>query len=449
MGGDLDSMNLENGNPVLHIPLIDFPQRGRLSFSYSLYHNGKNVSLQRLCLPPDLNNSSGYSVKLVSDQYMGVTSRTYQITPTSQITLYYAAAADGTQHLLEPANGAYESIDATGINGNPTTFQLIDRSGIRYWNVGTGPSVPTGTKLIEDVNGNYISFNTNTNTYEDSVGRTLPAAETPAGTGGCPSGTLPNTSATVMNFPVYTGTAGANGTTAPYLLCYAKVSVAIAEGTHGSADPFAFTATVLQSVVLPNGKYWQFEYNDLDDAGDSYGSLSRIVLPIGGSISYTYTTCSGGQFGLASRCVASRTISDGTHSHQWTYSYGAGTTTVYDPDGNYSVHSFSSLDQGNTFYEVKAQYYDSSTTLLKTIDTSYNYRTSILYCRYNGSCAENVVPHTIATTLNDTGQVSTVTKTYDSGFPVTYRRQQHILLRLGGGRDHHRLRRFNATSPCR
>lgn len=53
-GGDIDSINLENGNSVLHLPLIEFPQCGDLKFGYYLFHNGKNVYLKNVCtaLPP-------------------------------------------------------------------------------------------------------------------------------------------------------------------------------------------------------------------------------------------------------------------------------------------------------------------------------------------------------------------------------------------------------------
>jgi len=33
-GGDLDSVNLLNGNLTLHIPLISYPQRGDLKISF-------------------------------------------------------------------------------------------------------------------------------------------------------------------------------------------------------------------------------------------------------------------------------------------------------------------------------------------------------------------------------------------------------------------------------
>src|SRR6266700_40560 len=41
-GGDLDSVNMINGNLTLHVPLISLPQRGKsLNLSYGIYNNDK------------------------------------------------------------------------------------------------------------------------------------------------------------------------------------------------------------------------------------------------------------------------------------------------------------------------------------------------------------------------------------------------------------------------
>jgi hypothetical protein len=40
-GGDIDSVSLSSGNLVLHIPLLSFPQRGKLTSDYFLTYNSE------------------------------------------------------------------------------------------------------------------------------------------------------------------------------------------------------------------------------------------------------------------------------------------------------------------------------------------------------------------------------------------------------------------------
>jgi hypothetical protein len=45
-GGDLDSVNMVNGNLSLHIPILSYPQRGKsLRLNYNIYYNDKQFLL--------------------------------------------------------------------------------------------------------------------------------------------------------------------------------------------------------------------------------------------------------------------------------------------------------------------------------------------------------------------------------------------------------------------
>jgi len=45
-GGDLDSVNMVNGNLIAHIPILSFPQRGKsLRLNYNIYYNDKQYYL--------------------------------------------------------------------------------------------------------------------------------------------------------------------------------------------------------------------------------------------------------------------------------------------------------------------------------------------------------------------------------------------------------------------
>jgi len=67
-----------------------------------------------------------------------------------------------------------------------------------------------------------------------------------------------------------------------FKFCYANVQT--------SGYPVATgSVSMIRSVGLPDGTSYAFEYNDLNGTGNiNYGSLTKIRLPTGGTISYTY-----------------------------------------------------------------------------------------------------------------------------------------------------------------
>ncbi len=67
-----------------------------------------------------------------------------------------------------------------------------------------------------------------------------------------------------------------------FKFCYANVQTSRYQVATGSVS-------MIRSVVLPDGTSYAFEYNDLNGTGNiNYGSLTKITLPTGGPISYTY-----------------------------------------------------------------------------------------------------------------------------------------------------------------
>ncbi len=67
-----------------------------------------------------------------------------------------------------------------------------------------------------------------------------------------------------------------------FKFCYANVQTSRYQVATGSVS-------MIRSVVLPDGTSYAFEYNDLNGTGNiNYGSLTKITLPTGGTISYTY-----------------------------------------------------------------------------------------------------------------------------------------------------------------
>jgi YD repeat-containing protein len=86
---------------------------------------------------------------------------------------------------------------------------------------------------------------------------------------------------------------------------------------------------------------------------------------------------------LARKQVLTRSVYDGISTNTWTYSnnveqYAGGTATVTDPIGNVEIRTYSPVKLGNcplfcssSSYETEVQYYNSSSSLLRTIQKSY------------------------------------------------------------------------------
>lgn len=154
----------------------------------------------------------------------------------------------------------------------------------------------------------------------------------------------------------------------------------------------------IRSITLPNKTKWQFEYAD-----SSTTDLTKLTTPLNGTISYTYTTIDHILPVGATRCnatchaIQSRIENDGLgHVSTTYYTYGvykaistdlpkcatnssfAYWTTVTDPSGNDTVHSFCALGVtdttplANQYKEIQTDYYQGCLSNL-TDPTSSQY----------------------------------------------------------------------------
>ena len=420
----------------LNVPFLSYPQRGSLHLSFNLYYNDSPQHLKEICpqqssclwqwLGGGYPNVAWAQHVTVSGTNMAVV---YNKGTNGQYTKYFAnwrlATADESVHVLAnrgtltiinqnpliytQGSGPWETLDATGwrVNGS-----LSSESG------GTPTAIigPDGMDYLaqEDPNGNKITVGSTSLT--DSLNRPipLPTAATATDTSQCPQSPLPVTSATLWSPP------SPSGGNAPYKFCYATVAVNI-PGDGDTIVGKTQNISKIQSIVLPNGQTWNFQYNDPGDGSTyngkpvNYGTLTQITLPTGGTISYTFSTVGP----MTSTCqntgrwVATRVLNanDGTGSHTWSYSYTYGSsTTVTDPLGNYAVHTFSKLAGACSLYEIETQSYQAGGALLKTVSTAYQYSQS-----QNSHDPVNVVPTTITTTWPN-GKTAAVTKSYDAGY---------------------------------
>jgi YD repeat-containing protein len=328
-------------------------------------------------------------------------------TPTVYSTFNYSLTTmDGATHLLAGAGSLdatnsftkFDTFDLTGYhvevttpdaNGVGTTAIITDRRGKQYQGVfsgsapGTSPvcRIPqTSTNLphsssgiapmIDDSSGGaadcsqaaFASLATDSNgnqmiltpraessTARDTLGRipeffvsgpTYNSAD-PTGCGGA----HPFYYASVLYY------IAPDGSTQPVKLCYSQLTVhtAFNQVAYGTIPIGDFDSSTLSgpyagltSVILADGTKWTFDY-------DSYGEVTYIGLPTGGSITYTWTTisfssCDFSNPAPVSRAVATRTLNDGQgHIQEWHYNWGTAnssglTNVVTDPLGNDTAH---------------------------------------------------------------------------------------------------------------
>jgi RHS repeat-associated protein len=408
---------------MIDYPFLSYPQRGNLNVTYTLLHNGKAHDRQLCdsegnCLHHWIGGGGAMGFGFSEGAAVSVQA-IYWYTPPGGLPVHYYIytlhTPDGSSHLLGQINSGTW----------PVVYQALDGSGwraLRYTNVQTVDVIisPEGVRQSqsqgspqrqwEDTNGNVMNTSPDGTTLTDTMGRQIPGmpniyATSNTDSSGC-TGPLPITTAYLWTPP------GQSGGTLQYKMCYVTVPVNLPSGPQVPSGLNQFTA--LQSLVLPNGTAWTFEYSDRnpgDAANINYGSLSKITLPTGGTISYTYTLgWNTGCGDSGSRWVNTRTVdaNDGSGPHTWTYNYSPA-TTVTDPLGNYAVHTFINFGECS-LYEKQTQYFDASGALLKTIATDFNYTATDL-----SQDPVGVRPIRVTTTWPN-GKVSKTEKNYDAGF---------------------------------
>jgi hypothetical protein len=434
-GGDIDHVNLATGGLSIRFPLLSYPQRGNvLKVDFSLHYNSKQATVRKFCSDtcdflwmvgssPWSGGISNLGAYVADDQsfFLGTQQVRWPYRPPILVyTCYYSILTpDGSSHPLVQTSGAttnstacqpgqFRAFDGTDWN------MVTDTSGLPPYSDSAGIRYNTSAWKI-DPNGNQIT--TTSTGIMDTMGRQIPKVpntSSPASdASSCSQGgtLLPVTFATVWNVPGY------NGGTLQVKFCYVTVAVNIPGCVDvNCSGGLTRNFQMIQSIVLLKGSNnlaWTFEYQDRN-AGDAlsvnYGSLTKITLPTGGTISYTYSTISNpSTHDLSSRWVASRTVNanDGTGNRMWTYAGGK----VTDPLGNDEVHSFAG--PCGPLYESSTQSYQgpqSSANLVKTVATQYRCINDPGFGNY-----VNIFPTNITTTLAN-GQVSQITKGYDSGF---------------------------------
>jgi len=454
---DIDSVNMQNGLPTIHIPIYSLPQRGRLSLSFSLSGSGMAFGSRRNS-DCTLTSYKCYMVAVVPTQTVGMTwdqplgagPTSYRYPPNS-LTFYFEYSikdSTGASHLLGYDNSnrrLLRTTDGSGLlyaPGDPTPWYPSGSSAnnVIYQPDGIQQIINPNTlsQTIQDPDGNSIVKVNGQIT--DSVGRTIPAGPTipVSSTAGCPTVNAnwqPTTSSSTWTVP------GANSTQQTYLFCYTTITYRTnfwpnyPPTCYTQCQELTGTANyMLQSVVLPNGTYWAFTYdaaNPADTSSIGYGQITQIRLPMGGTISYQYVnyyqTCKTPP--SLGRAVSQRTLDPGNGGpvQTWSYSFPyinslPWLTNATDALGNDTVYTFSSAGGGCDVYETKRQSYQgsqSSGTLLKTTTTTYQSAAgnpqSGIFTGGNGNTLA-VLPTSVTTTLQNGLAATTSLQYNDSGF---------------------------------
>jgi RHS repeat-associated protein len=397
-GGNIDSVNLLNGYVNLHIPLVSYPQRGgKLHLDLFL-----NYAPQVFLTEKDECSGGGNNCYYFDLTYKGV-----EVGNDNQFFLARNCAApananqvtgpDGSMHLIggssnlsSDGSAFYQAVinssTPLGCAGGTYTDSLTNRDGVKKtfgWN-------GSYFSYYEDPNGNKITENY---TYifagwTDTMNRTVGdfhSSSTISDSTGC-LGTLPTSQAVLWSLP------GLSSGTQTFKLCFASVNVNVTDVCPPPYCEYPPSGNVgrLQSILLPDGTSWVFQYDTADaNHPTAYGDLLKVTFPTGGSISYTWQSVGGVCGGAAysfSRGLATRSLdaNDGQGLHTWTYTINPYLTTrnmtVQDPDGNQTVHIFSpwdavyGVDNCTTFYETTTQQFQgtsTSGTLLQTTTTNY------------------------------------------------------------------------------
>ncbi|HET8891879.1 MAG TPA: RHS repeat-associated core domain-containing protein [Candidatus Angelobacter sp.] len=335
-GSHLDTVNLMNGNLMLHAPLLSgYPQRGSLSLQPLLTFNSK--TWQVICANTSDNNGTtcgwfkgGTGVTLQRPMDVGIQRSILNSWTGTQLMVtaqgYSLSSADGSNHQLMPTvvtNGVYmelETIDTTGFhvvmsaldsNGVPTTATITDRHGNRYVAVfapsGTCGKLPTNPPLpwagaSPNMGGGYAPMTDDTPTGDqfcpqmagapsitDSNGNVMQTYD-PANSASAGSDTLgrPIPLGQFALTTDFSGCVSANGTNGAYLLSYSAP-----DGTTRQMK-MCFTLILMQTAF---NQYGVVEYpggpslppgSNMLDPDNALPPISTIILADGTKWIFTY-----------------------------------------------------------------------------------------------------------------------------------------------------------------
>jgi YD repeat-containing protein len=360
----IDSINHENGNLVLHIPIVSIPQAGDLPpFTIEVTYNSSNwvftPFLECECTPyvyyyTWVYQGSGVAIGRTDIPTYFVSG--INIGGGSIASYSYISTTMGGLHPLHPLvnSNVWKTTDGSGFLWNyvqtttSSSNEIVDGNGISYTDACTQRDPESGycsagqeTNIESDHFGHTVSevIGFNQKTYIDSFGHTLQVPD-------------PSQSCQTINYPSATGTS-------PYTFCWANINIATSFDDPGmsEANESEGTAqiTTLSSISTPEGSY-TFTY-------DSWGDLQSLTLPRGGSITYGWTSTVGSTPTTWGRSLVSRTVNDANgNQNKFQYTLDSNGLKVIYPSQDYVQYG----PDYNGFSPASNIYYDSSGHVIKT-----------------------------------------------------------------------------------
>jgi RHS repeat-associated protein len=384
-GTRLDTVNLMNGNLMLHAPVIpDLPQRGALSITNTLFVSSKDwqVACAANSGSPSGQTCSwqkgGAGVNIQRSPFLGV-HRTVVKNGSGTGTVTYSAygytvsSADAAAHQLTPVSGTedptgeateFNSLDLTGyhvqmtnpdVNGIFNNVVVTDRGGNLYqgtFAAYSGCSHPVGNMLprtggwaavvddapfgdqfcsqgavatlITDSNGNQMALHgpQNSNPGADTLNRAIPL-ETGAA--------VSDYSNCVSRFPIARAFAlnyqAPDGTQRQLKECFAEIPIQTSfnQSINGVPVIEAVTGDLSTTHFVPIVTLVLADGTRWIFDYDSYGELISVGLPTGGSITYTWTTIGLTNCSINNLTPVSRAVASRTlndgQGHSSTWNY--------------------------------------------------------------------------------------------------------------------------------
>jgi len=383
------------------IPIVNLPGRNGLDVNLTLFYNSQ------------LWTFTGSSVTYNADR--DFPSYGFRLgyglieAPASGSTSYILTEADGTKRELRLSSGStYITVDASYMVWSSSTHILQRKDGTQwfYTQVPSNTSFYRPTK-IEDTNGNYITIAYSTasgadkqaiSTITDTIGRLITFAY---------NGTHELTGITVTP-PGGTAKTVAYFNWAQIGLTY-NFSTAI---TVTDTQTSGTLVNVLTSCAYPNaagtgpGMGYGFSYGGWGLV-DQISKLSATGVTRS-YVSYDYPSTFNAL--ISPPTFQHQKVNNGSTTATWTYSSANG-MAITDPTGKITTTALmSSSWQAGLLSSVTVA---NATTTYRTVSYSWTQDNTSL------SVPLNPRPLSVSTTLNDSGQVSTVSYGYDGNGNVS------------------------------
>jgi YD repeat-containing protein len=374
-GGGPETINLANLNAHLGVPVLNKQGRAGMNFTYVLSYDSSvwyPTSVNGVQTWQPVANWGWRGQTEIAVGYVSYKQHFHQcpVRGDGNYIIYdtyvyhdmFGIAHAYAGSALFDCNGTFNGFTETAsddsgykINATDTGVETITSASGEIFNPS---NAPVGSGAANDTNGNQITVNSN-GQFFDTLSSTTPVLTV--------SGAAPNP----VSF-TYTAPSGAS---ASYTMKYVTKTVQTNFGCT-VAEFQAQSITLVSEIDLPNyasdsTQKYTFTYEPTPgNSNNVTGRLASVTLPMGGTISYSY---SGGSNGITCADGSAAGLTRTTPDGQWTYarsgSSPAWTTTVTDPQSNVTVLNFQGI------YKTERQVYQGAaqpSNLLETAITCYN-----------------------------------------------------------------------------